>query len=691
METRGTGGAGRSGPVGPGVVSLDDERSTDAELTGTKAAALARALGNGMPALPGFVLTTVLTATDRDAGSGPEVEAAWRRLSGGGEQPLVVRSSSTAEDLAGGSMAGRYQSVVGVVGWQPFVEAVQTVLASRVTAAEGVEGLAGDEPLAVLVQPQLDGAAGGVAFGVEPVSGRSDRIVVVAARDGPGAVVSGQVEATRYVLERDGRVVESIPGEGGARLDRRTLAGLAGLVEEAGRVFGGHQDIEWAADRQGRLRLLQSRPVSTEVRGVPQGPVMGPGPVSETFPEPLSALEQDLWLAPLHDAFVEALRLAGAAEDADLADSPVVAAVGGRVAVDLELVGAVPHRSPPSRLDPRPRWRRLRSAWRIGRLRSALPALAEDVVDQADAALAGVPALDTLTDLQLLAVIDRGSPALVACHAHEILMGQLLDHARPHLTGTSVALRVLAHARQRGTPEEEIVARHPVVLALTGPRIGPGPSLPRPVSAPTWEAGSERNHDAVLREALRLRVRWIQELTGRAAWLLAERLAERRNLAEPDLVRWLTKEELVSLVLGGGSAPTDLAERSGGAGGAPLPAQFQLSPEGRPIPVLERAGSGGTGAGGGTGQGPVAHHGDDVEDGVVLVVATLDPALATMLPRLAGLVCETGNVLAHIAILARESGVPTVVGLAGAVRSFPPGTMVRVDGDGGQVERIGET
>ena len=38
----------------------------------------------------------------------------------------------------------------------------------------------------------------------------------------------------------------------------------------------------------------------------------GTGPLAETFPEPLSALERDLWLDPLRDGMVSALQLAGA-------------------------------------------------------------------------------------------------------------------------------------------------------------------------------------------------------------------------------------------------------------------------------------------------------------------------------------------------------------------------------------------
>jgi pyruvate,water dikinase len=72
--------------------------------------------------------------------------------------------------------------------------------------------------------------------------------------------------------------------------------------------------------------------------------------------------------------------------------------------------------------------------------------------------------------------------------------------------------------------------------------------------------------------------------------------------------------------------------------------------------------------------------------GSVLVVRTLAPSLAAHLPSLAGVVAETGSPLSHLAILARELGVPTVVAMQGALDRFPPGTEVLVDGDTGTVE-----
>jgi pyruvate,water dikinase len=69
----------------------------------------------------------------------------------------------------------------------------------------------------------------------------------------------------------------------------------------------------------------------------------------------------------------------------------------------------------------------------------------------------------------------------------------------------------------------------------------------------------------------------------------------------------------------------------------------------------------------------------------VLVTTTLTPGLAPLLTRLDGIVAETGSVLSHLAILAREAGVATVVGYANAVRDLPEGVEVLVDGETGRV------
>ncbi|MGY1634424.1 PEP/pyruvate-binding domain-containing protein [Geodermatophilus sp. SYSU D01186] len=662
---------------------LDDLAAADPALTGAKAAALATASRRGLPVVAGFVVTTT-AAEDLAAGMPlPDtVLDAWRRLSDDDALPLVVRSSSTVEDLAGSSMAGRFESVVGVRGQEGFRRAVGLVIASRELAVSGSATLTGREPIAVLVQPLLSVRCGGVLFGIDPVTGREDRVVVAAVQSKPDRLVSGRVDGTRYELDRDGRPMGVHRGEGGARLRRRELRELVDLAARTAEVFGGPQDVEWAFDRGGRLRLLQSRPVTLEPRGRPVGPVLGPGPVAETFPEPLQPLEVDLWVAPLRAALGQALVLAGTASEAGVAASPLVAVVGGRVAVDLDLLSPGSDRAGlREALDPRPRLRRLRASWRVGRLRAALPVLAADVLDAADAALTEVPPLEDLSDAQLVGLLHRTGPALVSAHAHELLIGLLVDPEAPRTTGVGVALAVLARARHAGLPDARTAAEHPVVLALSTPQVRATPALPADVPAPGELPPTDPGDAGLLREALRLRTRWLQEVGARAAWVLGERLTAAGRLSSPAEVRALPLVELSSLV----ADPTAPADPRPVTPADPLPARFRLSDTGEPVAV--DGGTGPAGAGGGRATGAV-HHGEDPPQGAVLVVRTLDPSLAPLLPRLAGLVAETGSVLAHLAILAREAGTPTVVGLAGALERFPPGTVVRVDGTTGEVQEV---
>jgi pyruvate,water dikinase len=671
-----------SGPR-PKVVNLSDTAATDVSLTGGKAAALARAQVAGLRTLGGLVLTTAF-CDDIDAGARvaghPAVREAFDEA-GGEDRDLVARSSSLVEDTAESSMAGQFASVIGVHGFDEFVTAVEVVLASRERA--GAE----DHAIAVLVQPLLDPDVGGVMFGVDPVSGRSDRRVVTAVRGGPEPLVSGEVDGSRYLLDPDGASL-SFTANDGPRLARPRLRALARLATDVAATFGGPQDVEWAIGRDEVLWLLQSRPVTTEVRGVPRGPVYGPGPVAETFPEPLTELERDLWVPPLQEAVREAVLLAGAASRKEVDASDVVVAIEGHVAIDLMLAGEIPRPHPVrQKLNPIPAMARLRGAWRVGRLRAALPRLSEHLLDRVDADLEAVPALPELTSRQLIALLHRSRTILRALHAHEILMGMLTNTGGNRMTGASVALRVLVEAREDGLSDEEILNRSPIVLALVAPRVAPRPELPAEATAinlgPDGDSG---NDNGILREALRLRVRWMHELSGRAAWALGERLAASGDLTEPGLIRHMNLEHVEAVATNRAVVVPALVASHEHDFGAPLPAWFQISDIGRPIRAqCASEVGGGTGAGGGVGAGPVTYDTADPPNGSVLVTTTLTPGLGPLLSRLNGIVAETGSVLSHLAILARESQVATVVGYARATADLPEGAVVEVDGESGRV------
>jgi pyruvate,water dikinase len=666
------------------VVDLADPEARDPALTGGKAAALSAAAVAGLDTLPGTVLTTAFS-DEVDAGAPvaghPAVREAFTRA-GGDHQALVARSSSVVEDTAASSMAGQFESVIGISGLEEFTAAVEAVLVSRTRAG------AADQPIAVLVQPLIDPRYGGVLFGVDPVSGRSDRRVVSAVRGGPEPLVSGEVDGSRYLLDTSGKVLD-FEANDGPELPGADLVRLVTLSADVARAFGRPQDVEWAIAEDGHLWLLQSRPVTTEIRGVPQGPIYGPGPVAETFPEPLTELEYDLWVPPLREAVAEAVVLAGAATPAEVEASEVVVCIAGHVAIDLRLAGEIqPKHSRARAFNPIVATRRLRGAWRLGRLRGALPQLAEHLLDRVDADLEAVPALSALTSRQLIAILHRSHAVLRALHAHEILMGMLTDTGRNRMTGASVALRVLAEARQDGLSDEEILNRSPIVLALAAPKVCPRSELPaEAIAVYTGQDGKESGNDnGILREALRLRVRWIQELSGRAGWELGVRLTNAGDLTDPDLIRHMTLEHLESVATKRAVLIPGLVDMHKHYFGAPLPARFQVSDLGRAIRCeVESEGGGGTGAGGGVATGTVTHDGVDPPTGSVLVTTTLTPGLGPLLPRLKGIVAETGSVLSHLAILAREAGVATVVGYANAAQELPEGAVVTVDGESGRV------
>ncbi|NJR38251.1 MAG: hypothetical protein HC781_04605 [Leptolyngbyaceae cyanobacterium CSU_1_4] len=78
----------------------------------------------------------------------------------------------------------------------------------------------------------------------------------------------------------------------------------------------------------------------------------------------------------------------------------------------------------------------------------------------------------------------------------------------------------------------------------------------------------------------------------------------------------------------------------------------------------------------------------DLPAGVVLVTQTLSPDWLLSLRQVAGVIAEQGGMTSHAAIVAREMGIPAVLGIAGATRLIRSGDAVRVNGDRGEVQFV---
>jgi len=79
-----------------------------------------------------------------------------------------------------------------------------------------------------------------------------------------------------------------------------------------------------------------------------------------------------------------------------------------------------------------------------------------------------------------------------------------------------------------------------------------------------------------------------------------------------------------------------------------------------------------------------------VAPGDVLVTRVAGPALGHVLTRVSGVVTERGGSTSHISSLARERGIPMVLGVADATRRIPDGAQVAVDGVAGIVRWISQ-
>ncbi|MDA3874729.1 MAG: PEP-utilizing enzyme, partial [Kiritimatiellae bacterium] len=102
----------------------------------------------------------------------------------------------------------------------------------------------------------------------------------------------------------------------------------------------------------------------------------------------------------------------------------------------------------------------------------------------------------------------------------------------------------------------------------------------------------------------------------------------------------------------------------------------------------------GTSCCGGQARGPVRvilTPGDDLTlNGEILVAEKTDPGWIPLYPSISGLLIERGSVLSHSAIVAREMGIPAIVGIPGLTTTLKDGDQVEMDASAGLIRIIPE-
>ena len=81
----------------------------------------------------------------------------------------------------------------------------------------------------------------------------------------------------------------------------------------------------------------------------------------------------------------------------------------------------------------------------------------------------------------------------------------------------------------------------------------------------------------------------------------------------------------------------------------------------------------------------------DLEPGDILVTAHTDPSRSPLFVAITGLVTEVGGLMTHGAVIAREYGLPAVVGVKHATQLIQDGQRIRVNGTDGYIEILPAT
>jgi pyruvate,water dikinase len=208
---------------------------------------------------------------------------------GGAPEPVAVRSSATAEDSAEASFAGLQDTLLWILDYDSLERALLQCWASLYSVPSisyrRKRNMSENEvSMAVVVQRMVDARTAGVLFTRSPTTGDRSVVVIEGAWGLGSAVVSGEVTPDHWVVGkitgevtvreiRDKHIRHAPLPEGGTHeveveasrrsepcLSDAELQQLRDLGRQIERHYGCPQDIEWAFDREGVLRVLQSRP-----------------------------------------------------------------------------------------------------------------------------------------------------------------------------------------------------------------------------------------------------------------------------------------------------------------------------------------------------------------------------------------------------------------------------------------------
>ncbi|HJT64130.1 MAG TPA: PEP/pyruvate-binding domain-containing protein, partial [Candidatus Limnocylindria bacterium] len=697
---------------------LADVRLTDAASVGGKAASLGELIAAGVRVPDGVVLVS-------DHVDDALVREATATL---GTGPYAVRSSGASEDGAEHSFAGMYESVLNVPP-TGLTEAVERVLGSARAARVDAYGAGANGHVVVLIQRMVAPVAAGVALTADPVTGDRASCIVTAVNGLGDRLASGEAAGDEWVVIGD-RATARRRSEYAIR-EQQAVA-VAGEARRIAAARGVPQDVEWAIDKAGAIWILQARPMTALPEVVSwASPAAGGYSRSFRFGEWIGAPVTPLfesWLLSTLEVRLHAQLREWIGQRAPL---PHHVTVNGWYFYSLNWIAPRNMlRSLPSILAHAIREPRMIAGIIPPLVHHAYPVMERawrtDLQPRYRAAVAAADArIDTARVADLPVLIDE-----LADRAGEYFASLVALAGAAYKAESNLARFYRAHLVEAVGP-----SHLPLVAGLvepTGPAAHAVTSLdwveaptasPAPATDHDRQVAARRQAESAAREALDgnprrlarfeqllyhgqhlvpIREEQVAEWTlpwpimRRAVVRIGQALAERGAIGQTGDVFFLTRDEALAALAGRTLDPSaDPAARRATRErqsrlAAPLrigrmhPALerfFERAPKGFGATRSDRAIVAGVPASTGrvTGSVRVIRGPDDFDtllEGEILVAPVTAPAWTPLFTRAAAVVTDVGSPAAHASIIAREYGIPAVVGCGDATARLRTGMVV---------------
>jgi len=181
-------------------------------------------------------------------------------------QSFAVRSSAISEDSVAASFAGQLDSYLNVNNLEEIKASIKKCWASyyntRAIIYRIEKNMIEEEPrMSVILQQMISPIFSGVMFTKSPDDVASIRIEAV---KGSGEkLVSGKVVPNFYSFDRNSFFLNSTKEY--SEIDKNLVRKIAETGKRIEELFGQPQDIEWALDKDSKLWILQSRPITVQI------------------------------------------------------------------------------------------------------------------------------------------------------------------------------------------------------------------------------------------------------------------------------------------------------------------------------------------------------------------------------------------------------------------------------------------